>query len=278
MRLITILVFFASAPLAAMAQDLMSMRDDFMMSCNEQGTEERFCACFFDNWAPSVTETDTRGAEIAINLFAGKALENPNDIVLAEQAMNDLQNTIFQCVSGELIPLYVKPNLPAIEQTGDQAELDQLAQRLKTGQGTLEEMMRHDALAMDLRAQARAEEEAARAAREQRAIQNSIALRASYDQELSRIHRWPIEAWEVEDFASLFGLYCQMGGGRPKECECGWPIAKRWANGRQNFVYLASRDTGDDVTERVNSIIIQAISNSGLMGMRQDIVEICFED
>lgn len=278
MRFILAILIIAGTPFTAVAQDLMSKRDDFMKSCGEQGTEERFCACFFDNWAPAVPESGVEGAAIALDLFAGKAPENPEDIVQAAAAMSDLQNIIFECVSGELIPLDNTPDLPAIPQTNDQEELDLLAQRIQTGQGTLDEMMRHDSLAMDLRAQARAEEEAAKAAREERALENRAALRSRYDNELTRIHRRDIEAWGVDDFAPLFKLYCQMDGGRPEECECGWPIAKRWANGRQNFVYLASRDPGDDVTEKVNLIIVQAISNTGLPGMRRDIAEACFED
>lgn len=273
--LCTALVFF---PVFALAQDLASKRPEFMAACNEQGTEERFCACFFDNWASTVAEGGVPAAMVAIDLFAGKAPENPADIVAGAQAMASLQETVLACVSGQIIPLQEAGYLPPIEQTGDQAELDQLAARLQSGQSTMEEMFRHDALTLELREQAKAAEAAANAARGARAAENRAALRSDYDNELQRIHRQEIEAWEVGDFEPLFGLYCQMEGGRPQECACGWDVALRWANGRQNFVYLASRGPGDDVTERVNLFVFQAITNTGLPGMREDIAQECHED
>lgn len=268
----------AVLPALAMAQDIASKRPEFMEACSSQGTEERFCGCFFDNWAQTVPEDGVQAATVAIDLFAGKAPENPADIATAAAAMASLQETVLACITGELSSPQAAPELPPIEQTGDQVELDQLAARLQAGEGTMEEMFRHDALTLELREQAKAAEAAAAAAREARAAENRAALSSAYNDELQRIHSREIEAWSVDDFQPLFELYCQMEGGRPQECACGWKEALRWANGRQNFVYLASRSPGDDVTERVNLFVFQAITNTGLPGMREDIDQECHED
>ena len=265
-------------PTLGLAQDLSEKRPDFMASCNQQGTEERYCACFFDNWAADIPPEDAPAAIIAVDLFAGLPPENPAEVAQAARAFESLQTTIFACASGELVALDDTPDLPSIPQTGDQAELDQLAARLQSGQGTMDEMFRHDALALELRDQARAEQAAAEAAREARAAENRTALQTAYNDELDRIHSRAIESWELDDFEELNDLYCQVEGGRPEECACGWPITLRWAKERQNYLYLASRGPGDDVTDHVSLAIVQAITQFAIPSMRDEIADQCHVD
>ena len=93
-------------------------------------------------------------------------------------------------------------------------------------------------------------DDTAHAQRDAQLATDRDALRKLYEAELTRIHSRPILEQPVEDFETLFTLYCQSGGGSVESCTCAWPVLVSVSQSSA-VPYLASRSEGDDVFTRL---------------------------
>lgn len=250
-RFVMFVLAIGLSPLGAVAQSLEELRPDFIAGCVDGGNDAPICGCLFDNWRVNLPEDQHPLASTAITMFLGEMPQDPQKMMAATVLLQDMTSVLLQCASGEL-ELSAQDAPPPIPQTGDTIEEQLLYARITGPSATIAEMNRYTALVEARKARERAAEQGAIAATESRADINRSALSADYEAELARIHGRDITAWEIDDFASLFDLYCRSGGGTEASCACAWPILAGLS--KYNAVpYMASRSPGDDISSRLSA-------------------------